>query len=102
MLAAGEQTAFFVCGNKLRLLAAKRDCVYFYPQVVDNVERMRKHHKYKENKYTTVFAQKKNFFVDNVEKLVNNLYFIGVIVNCFVDNVTNLKTARQNNGRAIG
>ncbi len=40
-------------------------------------------------------------FVDNVEKLVNNLYYTVEIVDCFVDNVTNMLTARQNFRRAV-
>ncbi|AGT30654.2 hypothetical protein M493_01550 [Geobacillus genomosp. 3] len=69
----------------------KRGCVYFYPQDVGNVEKVRKYYKHKGSNTQCVLGKRKGLFVDNVEKSVNNLYFTGGIVDFFVDNVTNLK-----------
>ncbi|AEV17586.1 hypothetical protein GTCCBUS3UF5_2600 [Geobacillus thermoleovorans CCB_US3_UF5] len=56
---------------------------------MDNVEKAVKHDQHKKNNTQRFLCKRKMFFVDNVEKLVNNLYSMVEIVDSFVDNVTN-------------
>ncbi|AMQ22209.1 hypothetical protein DI44_17160 [Geobacillus sp. CAMR5420] len=61
----------------------------FIHKSVDNVEKAVKHDQHKKNNTQRFLCKRKMFFVDNVEKLVNNLYSMVEIVDSFVDNVTN-------------